>query len=824
MKHAIFFLVLFPFCALSQIPDYKNVAEIYQSMQKLKVLGSALYLAAHPDDENTRLIAWLANEKKVKVGYLSLTRGDGGQNLISHELGAELGLIRTQELLTARKVDGADQFFTRAIDFGYSKTADETLEIWNKEKILYDVVWNIRKFRPDVIVLRFPADGRGGHGHHTSSALLGLEAFDKAANPKVFPKQLDYVETWQPKRILVNSGRWWEPDISEKEKDVIAIDVGGFNPVLGQFYSEIAAKSRSQHKSQGFGSSPRYGEQLEYLRHKKGEFAETTLFEGIDLSWSRIKGGDKINKRIDKLIAEFNPAKPYASIEGIIDVKRRIKNLNDEYWKEQKLKEVNEIIAACLGLRANSFVEKAFYCPGDTPSLKINVVNPSPIPVQLNAVSVEVNNYKDELNAKLSQNKLFSHEMSFQIPQNQEFSDPYWLRNKSEKGFFEVEDPLMIGKAESENPLKLKLQFHFLDTDYDLHIPIQKQWADRVKGEQRQNIAVVPLVSLSLDKEVLLSLNNEKQRVLVSVTSMKDLQDAVLSLELPQGWNSLPLSWAVKQLKANETKVFEFEVSPLANAENGILKAVLDVEEKTFDQELSQIKHGHISSQFRLSPASAKLVNMDLKIAGNQIGYIMGSGDEVPQYLEMIGYQVVDLDIANLHIDKLNQLDAVMLGIRALNTLEWLPAKMDLLFDYVKSGGTLITQYNTTRGLLTEDIAPYFLKLSRKRVTDEYSDVKFLNPNTPVLNVPNKITQSDFRGWVQERGLYFASEWGEAFEPILSWSDKGEVPQKGSLLIAPYGKGYYVHTSVSWFRQLPAGVPGAYRLLANIISVGKNKK
>ena len=332
-----------------------NASEIKLALNKLNTLGSVLYVAAHPDDENTRLIAYMANERLVRTGYLSLTRGDGGQNLIGTEKGPLMGVVRTQELLEARKVDGGEQFFTRAVDFGYSKTPEETFIKWDKQAVLADVVWAIRKFKPDVMITRFPPTSKAGHGHHTASAILAAEAFDLAGDKNAFPEQLTYTTVWQPKRLLLNASTWWDKELPQKAKDnpteYTTVDIGTYNTLLGKSYGEIAAESRTMHKSQGFGSAKQRGSKLEYLKLLKGEPFKTDVLDGVNLSWKTVNGGEAIEKLLTKAITNFNAEQPELIVPTLLEAHQLLNKLPDSNkWKWIKLSKIRTVIANCAGL------------------------------------------------------------------------------------------------------------------------------------------------------------------------------------------------------------------------------------------------------------------------------------------------------------------------------------------------------------------------------------------------------------------------------------------------------------------------------------------
>ncbi|MCB9336075.1 MAG: PIG-L family deacetylase [Flavobacteriales bacterium] len=802
----------------AQKPHQANSSEIYQKIKKLNVLGNVLYLAAHPDDENTRFIAYCANEKLMNTAYLSLTRGDGGQNLIGPEIREELGIIRTQELLAARRTDGGQQFFTRANDFGYSKTPEETLEIWDKDKILSDVVWIIRKFKPDVIVCRFPTDGKGGHGHHTSSALLGQEAFKIAADPTVYPEQLQFVEPWQAKRIVVNTGRWWNDKISADDSGVVAEDIGLYNPELGISYNELAAKSRTMHKSQGFGSTGTRGEQLEFFEHLEGKEAENSLFDDVDFTWKRAEGGEKIEALIQTIIQSYEVAHPEKSITKLVELKKAVLNLKDEFWRVKKKNEIDALIKDCAGLYLEAKTDDYWATNGDSVKVNFELIARNFEGMKLKRIVVHQNNQLEELDLLLKLNHENELKRTYFINDFDE-SQPYWLKEQGTLGTYKVDEQLLIGTPENFPALSFSVDVEINGWELNYAVPLVYKWNDPVKGEQYRPFEVVPPVFVNFMEETQLFSNLSERKIEMVVKAATNNVNAVLSLNAPKGWELTQNTFKVGLKNKGDEQKIETILKPSSEAMNGELTVTVKVNKRECNQSLKTITYDHIPTQIYMPKAKVQLVYIDLIKKGEKIGYINGAGDVIPEALRNVGYEVTELSENDL--DNLKQFDAIVLGIRALNTNDRIDFYMPKLLAYCKNGGNLILQYNTSHRVNTENFAPYPLKLSRDRVTEEDAAVSFLKPEHPVLNTPNKITQKDFESWVQERGLYFPNEWDEQYDAILSWHDKGEEAKNGSLLVAKYGEGYYVYTGISFFRELPAGVPGAYRLLVNLISLGK---
>jgi len=810
---------------LAQSPKPMNAAEILLSLKKLNVLGTVLYIAAHPDDENTRLITYLSKERKVRTGYLSLTRGDGGQNSIGNEIQELLGIVRTQELLSARRIDGGEQFFSRAIDFGYSKTAEESLRIWGRDEVLYDVVWVIRNFRPDVIITRFPADRRAGHGQHEASAILAKEAFSLAADKSAYPEQLKHVETWQSKRLLLNTGRWWNDSIKADYPGVITVNVGEYNALLGKSYSEIAARSRSQHKSQGFGVSAQRGELIEFLEHVKGDETTKDLFEGINLDWSQLGNGKHIGTMVEELIRSFNPEKPADIVPGLLKVRKEIEQINNDYWKKVKLNEVDRLVKACLGLYLEVSAEDNTFTPGDSIELKVEAVNRSNVPVSLK--SIDFNVEVDGINkiCKLQYNQREDFEHAFVIPEKIPFSNPYWLREEGSLGLYQVEDKTKIGKPQNDPPLLAIFEMDITGETITYEVPIVKKWTSFIQGEQYEPIAITPPVFINLSDNVYLFPDSNPELITVSVISGKDSIDGDVSLKVPEDWQVKPAYHPFQLAGKGDEAEFNFMVIPPEQPGTEFITAKATLNEKKYDQSLVTINYDHIPKQILFPKAKAKVVRLDLVSEGKDIGYIMGAGDEVASSLEQVGYNVTFLHDENLGKVDLSKFEAIVFGVMAFNNLDYLDKYEDNILNYVKEGGTVIVQYNNARfPFSSELIAPYDIEFASSsfhaRVSVEEAEVRFLKPDHPVLNNPNRITQEDFKNWIQERGLYFPKDWEESFAAVLSSNDPGEDPKDGGLLVAPYGEGYYVYTGYSWFRELPAGVPGAYRIFANMIALG----
>lgn len=821
----IYVLTLFSSFGQSKQPD---AAAIQLRLKKLNVLAAVLYVAAHPDDENTRAIAYMGNDRLATAAYLSMTRGDGGQNLIGPELRDLLGLIRTQELLSARRIDGGTQFFTRANDFGFSKNVDEAFAIWGKDEILSDVVSVMRQFQPDIILTRFPPDARAGHGHHTGSAVLALEAFDLVAKPDYKPDQVARYGTWQPKRVYLNTGRFFDNTVNEGTPGVVVVNMGTYSTLLGQSFSEMAAESRSQHKSQGFGSPGRRGDSPEYFLYLKGEKADKDLFDGVNTTWSRLKGGDKVSPLIDQAIREYNPEKPYTIIPRLLQIQKQIAGLQASVWRNRKLHEVNQLIKDCLGLYVEVTTNQPWIAPGELVTSNFEVVNRSPIAVKLLAVTSQKLALDTTMDLALADNKLALFKTRRPIDPASGYSDPYWLREDHLQGLFLVPGPEYIGRPENGPAATVTCTFDVAGEKFEVQTPLVYKWTDPVKGELERPFEIVPPVLVNLSQPVFVfpDLSPKKVSLLVK-SSSNDPVNGVAKLVIPTGWKTEPVSVPVALQKRGEEATLDFMVYPQPKGEGTFhLLAQVETGGKTYDHAIQTIDYDHIPFQTLLPKAEASLVRVDVKKQGQVIAYIAGAGDETPAALRNLGYEVWEMKNEEVTASNLKKVDAVVMGVRALNTNERIRYFMPDLLNYVEQGGTLIMQYNTSFSMEIDrdKFSPYPLAVSRDRVTEENSAVRILAPDHPAMNFPNKITPQDFDGWVQERGLYFPDKWDPKYTPLLSMNDTGENPKDGSLLIAQYGSGYYVYTGLSFFRELPEGVAGAYKLFANLSSLGKQPK
>ncbi|MEL0275209.1 MAG: PIG-L family deacetylase [Flavobacteriaceae bacterium] len=813
-KLVLFTLTLSFFFSLSA----QNSGSIYRQLEKLNFLGSMLYVAAHPDDENTALISHFSNHVHAHSAYLSLTRGDGGQNLIGTELREMLGVIRTNELIQARKIDSGNQFFSSAIDFGYSKHPKETLKIWDKTQILGEVVQRIRSFQPDIIIHRFDHRTPGRtHGHHTSSALLSHQAFSLTNDPNSYPEQLTNLKPWQVRRQFFNTSWWFYGSRERFEKadkiNLLALEIGNYDALKGISNSEIAAASRSSHKSQGFGSSSSLGARTEYIELVNGDRpASNDPFEGINTTWTRLEGGEKIGKLVAQALVEFDFKAPQKSVPLLIDIHQAIEGLSPSVWKNRKLKAVKALIKSCAGLTLQLNSDSAYGIAGENLKINFNSVHQSEQEINIMKIG------STQLNKTLSSNIAYKKTLQYSLEKT--LGSPYWLLEKGSLGVFKIKDKSLIGQPETP-ALSLPIELTINGTTIVFEETINYRINDPVRGEVITPFYTLPQLGINFEKEVNLYPNDSAQTIRLEVTNYGQRFEGEVELCFPNGWT---IDQAKKKVSLNErgaSAFVSYQLSPTAKAESGLMGPLVHVNGKTMDKSFSvkEINYEHIPKQYVSQPSEAKLVRLDLTLPNKKVGYIMGAGDLVQTNLQAIGFPVTSIDIESISQEELNQFDTILVGIRAFNVLESLKYKNQLLFDFAAQGGTLIVQYNTSRRMQTKEILPYPIELSRDRVTDENSRVRILEPKHAAFNSPHKISAKDFEGWVQERGLYFANNWDPKITPLLGMNDEGESEKLGSLLVAPHGNGTVVYTGLSFFRELPAGVPGAYRLLLNLIAL-----
>ena len=791
-------------------------AQIYHEIGQLKNLTNVLYLAAHPDDENTRLLAWLVNDQHIRTAYLSLTRGDGGQNILGSEQGAALGLIRTHELIEARKLDGAEQFFTRAIDFGFSKNYQETFKHWDQDLLTGDAVWVIRKFRPDVIICRFPPNEQAGHGHHAGSAIIGEKAFHAAGDSTKYPGQLKYYKPWQPKRILFNSFRFG--DRNTVTPDQFRLDVGQYSPLLGMGYGELAGISRSIHRSQGAGTPSTPGVQPEYFKLVAGEPITNSLFDGIDITWNRVRRPE-IGKAIEKIMATYDFRHPENSLPALFELREDIATVKNKYWRTQKLKELDEIILHASGLMAEVYARQPEAVAGDIVPFTLRVVSRSSVPVTLKNINW-VNN--DTIaNLVMKADSLYTFERRISIPEETPYTEPYWLASSSDDGaHFKIPNDTILGYPEEPVTLNTVLTVAINGGEYSIPVPLSYKKLDPTRGDVIQNIRIVPPVTLEFTSGLFTTNPDGSLDISLRIHTLKDIKNGQLVLYAGKKTKVLE---HLNIAKGTDTTIsVNYPAAELAdNKDDFYISSTLVEKGKAHMRTKHLIEYEHIPTLQYFTNSYTKVLHANWKTTAKRIGYIEGAGDHTATILRLAGLQVDILKETDIAANKLRKYDAILTGIRAINTEKRMAGWMSELLRYVQNGGTLVMQYNTLQDMATTKLGPYPIALSRERVTEEDATVEFIQPNHKILNHPNKITTADFEGWVQERGLYFPGKWDDKYQTILKMNDTGEEPLTGGTLYAQYGKGHYIYTPLSFSRQLPAGNKGAIRLMLNMLSVGK---
>lgn len=812
----------------AQSPEQWNSSEIYHALEKFNTFGSVLYIGAHPDDENTRLITYFANHERAQTAYLSLTRGGGGQNLIGPELKTTLGIIRSHELLKARSIDGGRQFFTRALDFGYCKHPSEALETWGHEEILRDVVRNFRRFKPDLVVNRFNHRTPGStHGHHTASALLSIEAFDKANDPNYDPESATQYGIWQPKRLFFNTSWWFygsqEAFDAADKTNLLELPVGQYYAPLGASNGELAAKSRSMHKSQGFGSLSSREQETEYLELILGDLPQdkNNPFEGVSRDWQRLGLNQDhfIVQGLRKIIDNFDFKSPEKHALELLSILEELKKLPESPIKNQKTQSLTHIITQCLGLYVSAESSLPYVTPNDEVMAKVEVTNRSHQALLLNRV------YSDQLYFfENTQPQLITALGSFKVESLEaplksiDLSTPYWLKNQAESGRFNVSNSDLIGTAFGPEPVNVSLDFTLSGHEFTITRPLRYKYRDRVQGEVFDPFVVLPALTLS-NSEAVMVFNDQKPKSLnIILTAHRDAQKGTLSLQHPEKWRVSPKFIDFEIPKAGSQINLSFDIYPPKETQTGQLIPLAQIGDQYYSKSLLEIQYPHIPKITVLEQAKTNVLKMTVSRTTQRIGYIQGAGDQVSMGLEQLGYEVIPLEPETLNKEQLNALDALVVGIRAFNTSQALVARMEMINTYVAQGGLLLIQYQTTSGLLTKQMGPLPFSLGRDRVTDQEAPVTFLDPKHPIFNKPNTIGAEDFEHWVQERGLYFAQSWSPDFTPLIGMNDPGETQTKGGLILGHYGKGTVVYTGISFFRQIPDGVSGAYKLLANLLS------
>lgn len=812
-----------------------GAAELQQTLERLNVLGSVMMLAAHPDDENTAVLTYFARGRHLETIYVSATRGEGGQNLVGTEQGELMGLIRTQELLGSRRIDGAKQFFTRAIDFGYSKTPDEALGQWGRDVLVSDLVRAIRRFRPDVIIARFPPPpGSGGHGQHTAVGYVGEAAMEAAADSSMFPEQLaEGLEPWQAKRYYWNAFAFrGPPPPPEHPEDRVTTEIGGYNAILGKSYGAIAGEGRSLHRSQGFGASQPKGARSASFDHVAGERVEGDLFADVDTSWGRVPGGERVGDLLSQALGRYEITEPTAILPLLVEAYHEMGRLDGD-WVERKRPQLLHAIELATGLWLDATAERWDVVPGEPVEIELTAINRSVADVRW--LGAELRGFAeagyDAASTQLLASRPAQHSINVTAPADLPASKQPWLVNPPTTTYH-YDDPSLIGLPEAPPLAEVAFRVRVGGVELEIVKPVVYRWVDRARGERERSVLAVPAAAVSFTRGNMVFPSAEPRLVSVRVQSNQEGKTGRLALDLPDGWAATPEAFDVPLNRRGQESVFEFEVTPPAEESGGQLVARLELDGASISTGMRVIEYDHIPIQVVFPRAVMRVERIDVVLLSKNIGYVMGAGDEIPAALEQLGATVRLLDETELATGDLSGYDTIIAGVRALQTRADLMAARERIMEYVASGGTFVVQYNTImrrRGTSGADriLSPYpvepYTRVGGRpdRITDENSPIEILIPDHPLLNTPNKIRLKDFDGWVQERGLYFMEEWDPRYSAPWTSHDVGQPSIPGGTLYTTYGEGTYVYTAYSWFRHLPKGVPGAYRIFANIVSAGQ---
>jgi LmbE family N-acetylglucosaminyl deacetylase len=834
-----------------------------QILERLGTTASALHTGAHPDDEDSAFIARMARGDHARVAYLSLNRGEGGQNIIGTELFDALGVIRTEELLQARRLDGGEQFFTRTFDYGFSKTRAEAAAKWNERVVLGDMVRVIRTFRPLVIYARFSGTPADGHGQHQLAGYLTPIAFKAAADPKEFPEQIgEGLRPWQAKKLYRGVG--FRPDPSSPP--TVQVMTGVFNPMLGRYYTEIANEGRSQHKSQEMGVIETKGPQQSGLvRLDKPGVNEETVFDGIDVTIRGIAtlAGitdtgltaklARLDDSIASLLETFKPQEPTNSLRAIGDGLRQTRDLRAmlksssesdaakaeaDFLLARKETDFSEALVHAAGIVIDPIANAETVVPGGSVDVTIRTFFGEEPNVKVVAADLKMPKgwrtmpaTEDEEDKNNPFARFFRETPSYiaryrvTAASDAPYTQPYYMNKPREGARYDWEEHDPKGLPFAPPLLHAAIELEIDGTRVAVTEPVQYRFADRIRGELRRNVEVVPPVSVGLDSRLLIvplgSVVNQQRVVVQVMNHLASGASGTLRLKLPAGWTSSP-SEAPFSVKAKGDRMSApFVVSAPADRKAGSfdIEAEAVVAGKSYNINLQEIAYPHIQTHRLYSPAKATAQVFDLKVAPVNVGYVMGSGDQVPEMIRRMGVSVTTIDDEMLATGDLSRFDTIVVGIRASEARPAFVANNGRLLQYVERGGTLVVQYQQT-DYVSRSLAPYPVEM-QSRVTDETAKVTILAPGHPAFTFPNKIGQADFDGWVQERNLYAFTTFDPKYVPLLEAADAGEEPQRGGEVYARVGKGRYVYTAYAWFRQLPAGVPGAYRQFANLISLSK---
>ena len=847
-----------------------------------------MHTTAHPDDEDGGMMTLEARGNGVTIVLFSVNRGEGGQNKFGAESSDDLGVLRTLELLAADKYYGVEQRFDRVVDFGFSKTADETFNKWKgHDAALADMVRVIRTFRPDVLVSRFSGTKRDGHGNHEAAGVLTQEAFRAAADPNRFPEQVkEGLLPWQAKKLYSDNVPGAR-DLNVAPTDyTVKLDTGAYSPMLGMSYAQFGLEGLAHQTSQGTGGirvSPghryTYYMLLDTVLPQARGFFEKDFFDGIDTSLPGLAariGSEQtkapflrpaltsIAKHVDEATAAFSIENPSACaaplLTGLAETEKLIAQIEESQLspgakaellpslrtKEQQFEQAaNESLGVALeasvdppgGPAAPSYfprMEQTFSLatPGQTFTLTAHLYNRGKINVTLQDLRLQTPQGWTSTILKEDKHVLNSGEsalVQFQVhvPDDAKYTRPYWSRRDPQaESIYTINDPALVTLPLPPYPVHATATFSTANGTGIAHTVAKIKFVDPASGQSERPLAVGPPLSVLLETPVVVIPTTGETKAQIDVSIRSNVQTAVhgkLRLEIPAGWKVEPASIPVDLDHDGDLSSYHFQITP-QNVHEGTYQVTAKAEYngKGYAEGFTLLTRPDLDSFYAYHPATQNVEAVDVKLSpGLKVGYIMGAGDEIPSVLKSVGVNVNLISPQELAAGDLSRYDTIVVGIRAYDVRTDIREQNRRLLDYVNRGGTLIVQYNQSTGIFNDGhYTPYPTTLGSGRVSVEEMPVEILAPQDPIFSMPNKITAKDFDGWVQERGLYFMSQWDDHFKPLLSSHDPDEPDQKGGMLIARYGKGTYIYSGYAFFRQLPAGVPGAIRLFVNLLSAG----
>lgn len=830
------------------------------SLLRLNNTVTVLHVTAHPDDEDGPLLTWLTRHQGARTGLLTLSRGEGGANLIGPEMYDALGILRTEELLVAGRYYGVDQFFTRGADFGFSKRLDETFEHWDHEKILADAVRVVRMYKPDIVIARFQGDSRDGHGNHQAAGVIARELFRAAADPNGYPDQLrEGLRPWQIRKVYAET--------RERDATLLQIDSGVYDPLLGVSYAQYARQGLAYQRSQGTGArrmdpGPRVStlRLIDSVTPRTGK--EGSLFDGLDptlrgvarLAPSFNLEGDLTEiegeiARAQKFYDARNPVPPARMhvLNGLRKLRQVLGRVRDasldtganeellfrlETKEEQFVEALNRLFGVSLEVLAEGFQVAT---PGQTFPVNARILNRGPFAMEIKECKLrtpagwDVKSPVIPVEAKA--HDPVKLEFVVKASPDAKASRPYWFRKSMYRDhLYDVVPAYWAGRPASPPDLVLELTYAVDSVPLTIRQPVQTVFMDRQFGEQRRLLTVAPAMSVRLDPAngvIPIARGAAPIRMRVEVRSwVKGGAESTTRLELPAGWKATPTEARSKFSYEGDTQVIEFSVTPqfVAAGRRYPITAVVRHNGKEYREGFETIRHQDLEPRTLYRPAMAELLGIDVNVAPKlKVGYVMGVGDEIPQALEQIGVTVQMLSPQDLASGDLGGFSTILIGVRASSVRDDYKAHSSRLLEYARNGGNLVVQYQTPE-FDTAPFGPFPYKMGRnpEEVSEEDSKVTLLDPGHVLFQSPNRVTAADFDGWVEERGSKFLAEWDPRYTALLECHDREQPPQKGGLLFAHYGKGTYTYAAYAFYRQLPAGVPGAWRLFANLISPHSN--